>query len=41
MIPSPSVTAKPRTGPAPIMNRIRAVMKVVILASMIAESAFS
>ena len=41
MIPSPSVMAKPRTGPAPLANRITAVINVVMLASRIARRAFS
>ena len=41
MIPSPSVMAKPRTGPDPSANRITATMKVVKLLSVIADSARS
>ena len=41
IIPKPSVTEKPLTGPDPIANKITAVINVVIFASIIAESAFS
>ena len=36
-MPKNRVTAKPFTGPDPMMNRIDAVMTVVILASMIGD----
>ena len=38
-MPSDSVTAKPRTGPVPMKNRMEAAMKVVRLASMMVASA--
>ena len=41
MMPRPRVTAKPRTGPEPIANRIAAAMKVVTFASTMALRAFS
>ncbi len=39
MMPMPSVTAKPRTGPVPIENSTAAAMKVVMLESRIVASA--
>jgi len=39
-IPIASVTAKPLIAPVPTANKIIAVIKVVILASAIVESAF-
>src|SRR4029079_13319126 len=39
MMPMPSVTAKPRTGPVPMMNSAAAAMKVVMLESRIVDSA--
>lgn len=41
MMPIPNVTANPRTGPEPSVNRIVAMMKVVMLASTMADSARS
>ncbi len=39
MMPMPSVTAKPRTGPVPIKNSTAAAMKVVMLESRMVASA--
>ena len=39
MMPMPSVTAKPRTGPVPMKNSTAAAMKVVMLESMMVASA--
>ncbi len=39
MMPIPSVTAKPRTGPVPMKNSTAAAMKVVMLESRIVASA--
>jgi len=38
-IPTPSVTAKPRTLPVPMKNRTAAAMKVVMLESRMVASA--
>jgi hypothetical protein len=37
-IPTPSVTANPRTGPVPMKNRTTAAMRVVMLESSIVAS---
>ena len=39
MMPMPSVTAKPRTGPVPMKNSTAAAMKVVMLESRMVASA--
>src|SRR4029077_9313574 len=39
MMPTPSVTAKPRTGPVPMKNSTAAAMKVVMLESRMVASA--
>ena len=39
MMPTPSVTAKPRTGPVPMKNNTAAAMKVVMLLSRMVASA--
>ena len=41
MMPSESVTAKPRIGPVPKVNSTTAAIRVVMLASAMDEKAFS